>query len=59
MATESATIRDAHVVLRDSLIERVENQIDVGRQAHGASGRRFRQGDGATESPGSWGQGRG
>jgi integrase len=31
----------------------------VGRQAHGARGRRFRQGHGATQSPGSWGQGRG
>ena len=31
----------------------------VGRQAHGARDRRFRQGDGASESPGSWGQGRG
>jgi streptogramin lyase len=27
----------------------------VGRQAHGASGRRFRLGHGATQSPGSWG----
>jgi len=31
----------------------------VGRQAHGARDRHFRQGHGATESPGSWGQGRG
>jgi len=31
----------------------------VGRQAHGARDRRFRQGHGASESPGSWGQGRG
>ena len=29
MAAESATIRDGHDTLRDSLIERVENQVDL------------------------------
>ena len=36
-----------------------ELQFFVGRQAHGARDRHFRQGHGATESPGSWGRGRG
>jgi two-component system response regulator RegA len=34
------------------------SMASVGRQAHGARRRGFRQGHGATESPGSWGQSR-
>jgi hypothetical protein len=46
----------AEVALRMLALKHLRDWSYVGRQAHGASGGSFRQGHGATDSPGSWGQ---